>query len=323
MNCQKAGDLLSAYIDGELTGRHCEALEAHVGHCAGCREELETLRSTIALLAAPKTMARPEGLLEEFKAKYLPEAETAAAPRWGIWLPVMPRFEWPSLGRVMLPMGGLAAAAALLVALHSQPLVVAHPQGAPAPAARTLAALPAASTEASSAAALAAPRAARAEGETARVENGARLRTAPTGEKSRTGFGEPRALAALNVPHRRSRHRAMAFAAAVHPHHPRHQRPDTYQLVVRPRLAPPVDPDVLKQAELQHENAVPSPEVQWQDQVVMIRRTATAAPTDEGYGEASCKDLVTGKTEKSIAIGGSPSPAVPAGAPAGDSGGGK
>src|SRR5438309_10487400 len=123
MNCQKAGDLLSTYIEGELTGRQGEALETHLGRCAGCREELATLRSAIALLKAPRTLVRPEGLLEEFKAKYLPEAETA--PRWAVRLPVMPKIEWPSLGRVMLPMGGLAAAAAaLLVTLHSQQVVV-------------------------------------------------------------------------------------------------------------------------------------------------------------------------------------------------------
>src|SRR5437773_2053184 len=113
MTCEKAGDLLSAYIDGELAGRQCEALETHLCGCESCREELDTLKNAIAFLEAPKSFARPEGLLEEFKAKYLPEAEAAStAPRWGFRLPAMPKFEWPSLGRVLLPMGGMAAAAA-------------------------------------------------------------------------------------------------------------------------------------------------------------------------------------------------------------------
>jgi hypothetical protein len=84
-----------------------------------------------------------------------------------------------------------------------------------------------------------------------------------------------------------------------------------------------VPESIWKQVPPRHDEVVPSPETQWQDQVVMIRRTATAAPADDGYGEASSKDLVTGKTDKSIALGGSPSPAAPAGEPVGDSGGGR
>ena len=122
MNCQKAGDLLSAYIDGELVGRRGRSLETHLTGCVGCREELDTLRSALALLEAPKTMVRAEGLLEEFKTQYLPEAEAAAAGKWSFRLPAMPRLEWPTMGRVMFPMGGIAAAAAaLLVAFHGQP----------------------------------------------------------------------------------------------------------------------------------------------------------------------------------------------------------
>lgn len=103
----------------------------------------------------------------------------------------------------------------------------------------------------------------------------------------------------------------------------RHHRTESYQLARRPHLVPAVDPEVLKEAATQHEEAVPSPETQWQDQVVVIRRTATPPPAEDGFGEASCKDLTTGKTEKSIAIGGSPSPAAPASAPLGDTGGGR
>src|SRR5436309_8424121 len=104
MTCEKAGDLLSAYIDGELAGRQCSALETHLGGCEGCREELDTLKNAVALLEAPKSFARPEGLLEEFKAKYLPQASAGAeTPRWGFRLPALPKVEWPSLGRVMVP----------------------------------------------------------------------------------------------------------------------------------------------------------------------------------------------------------------------------
>jgi hypothetical protein len=43
---------------------------------------------------------------------------------------------------------------------------------------------------------------------------------------------------------------------------------------------------------------VPTPEAQWQDQVVIIRRPAAATPTDDGYVEATSKDLATGKEDR-------------------------
>src|SRR5260370_35551339 len=80
-------------------------------------------------------LVRPEGLLGEFRAKYVRDAEAAPAPRWGIRIPVMPKIAWPALSQVMVPMGGLAAAAAAarLVALHSQPMGAQHGPPARAP----------------------------------------------------------------------------------------------------------------------------------------------------------------------------------------------
>ena len=43
-------DDLSAYIDGQLGPRRKEALESHLAECGACRDELEELRSVVALL---------------------------------------------------------------------------------------------------------------------------------------------------------------------------------------------------------------------------------------------------------------------------------
>ena len=43
-------DDLSAYIDGQLGPNRNEALERHLAGCVACREELEELRSVVALL---------------------------------------------------------------------------------------------------------------------------------------------------------------------------------------------------------------------------------------------------------------------------------
>ncbi len=42
--------LLSEYLDGRLKGRQAEQVRLHLEACQGCREELESLRATVALL---------------------------------------------------------------------------------------------------------------------------------------------------------------------------------------------------------------------------------------------------------------------------------
>jgi len=331
MTCEKAGDLLSAYIEGELTGRRCTALETHLSGCEGCREELETLKNAVALLAAPKSFARPEGLLEEFKAKYLPEAEAAAeAPRWGFRLPVLPKFEWPSLGRVMLPMGGMAAAAAaLLVALHGNPIPSGNSPVASHHSGPRMAAVPTASNSFE-------PDPTTVAGKTASTP--ARALTAATA-KSSTGttplkdelhssgnekrtvgrtqpVARPRLEAAPLRPASTHRRHAMVLAAAVIPER-RH---------VRRSLGPGLKPygryasnttagPAVSASEMTrlggYQKPTPSPEDQWADIAIATRRKASAAAVEEGYAEVSCKNLATGQV-KSMAVG---SPIGPTAAP--------
>jgi anti-sigma factor RsiW len=47
---QWVGESLSAYIDGELTGRERARMEQHLKECQACAEDLRTLRQTVALL---------------------------------------------------------------------------------------------------------------------------------------------------------------------------------------------------------------------------------------------------------------------------------
>lgn len=43
-------ELVSAHMDGRSHGRECQRVEEHLELCAACREEMEGLRSTVALL---------------------------------------------------------------------------------------------------------------------------------------------------------------------------------------------------------------------------------------------------------------------------------
>jgi anti-sigma factor RsiW len=63
--CRQAVDLMSDYLDGQLTAHDRDRLEAHLGECPHCTEYLEQLRATIAALghAEPDDLA-PEALGE-------------------------------------------------------------------------------------------------------------------------------------------------------------------------------------------------------------------------------------------------------------------
>ncbi len=51
MNHHRAGRLLSAYVDSELTAAETRAVHAHLLDCAACREAYENLRAARELLA--------------------------------------------------------------------------------------------------------------------------------------------------------------------------------------------------------------------------------------------------------------------------------
>lgn len=72
--------LLGGLVDGELDAANTALVEAHVARCDGCREELERLQATRALLQADGVRYRaPEALLARIEA--LPELSERARPR--------------------------------------------------------------------------------------------------------------------------------------------------------------------------------------------------------------------------------------------------
>src|SRR4030065_473992 len=50
MECARAWDLLSAYLDGDLPEREREGIAEHLRHCARCAEEEGALKETLSLL---------------------------------------------------------------------------------------------------------------------------------------------------------------------------------------------------------------------------------------------------------------------------------
>jgi len=49
MNCQEMLENLGGYIDGDLDGRLCSEIEAHIDSCPDCKIVVNTLKKTIQL----------------------------------------------------------------------------------------------------------------------------------------------------------------------------------------------------------------------------------------------------------------------------------
>jgi len=88
MDCSEARDSFSDYLDGELHAQAKEALEAHLGRCATCRNELEAIRKAVALVESLPKLSAPPAILDRVrfciaaKAKAKPKARPAILAGW-------------------------------------------------------------------------------------------------------------------------------------------------------------------------------------------------------------------------------------------------
>ena len=79
MECTRTWDLLSSYLDGDLSDREQEGIAAHIRQCARCAEEERALRETLSLLRSLPAEAAPPELL---KGVQLRIGEKTAVPLW-------------------------------------------------------------------------------------------------------------------------------------------------------------------------------------------------------------------------------------------------
>lgn len=120
----EAQSVLSAYLDGECTPEERAGLDAHLATSAAWQRDLAEVREVRDLLRAEAVVEMPDGMLDDIIAAVAAADAPAAADT-----PVAPVADLEtkrrSKGRIAAWVGGMAAAAAIGVAvvIPTQPVV--------------------------------------------------------------------------------------------------------------------------------------------------------------------------------------------------------
>lgn len=116
MQCERARELLSAYLDGELSAEERRAVAAHVEGCRSCTAQIDDFRRIGRLLAEEGRERAPASLALRVRANLARETEGGEGP---ITLPLVKPSRlrlWPA-GRPLLRQAAVIAAACVLSAL--------------------------------------------------------------------------------------------------------------------------------------------------------------------------------------------------------------
>jgi len=83
MTCGQVTAMLSAYLDGAVTGKQMYSLDQHLRNCGHCRAEYNSLRRTQGLLSAVGKAKAPEDLSLKLRLAISHEAARVRQPLWG------------------------------------------------------------------------------------------------------------------------------------------------------------------------------------------------------------------------------------------------
>jgi putative zinc finger protein len=83
MTCVQAKSMLSAYLDGAITGRQMYSLDQHLQSCSACGQEYKSLRRTQVLLSKVGRAKAPEDLSLQLQLAISREAARRRQPYLG------------------------------------------------------------------------------------------------------------------------------------------------------------------------------------------------------------------------------------------------
>lgn len=83
MTCTHSKSMLSAYLDGAVTGKQMQALDSHLRECPDCEREYQFLRRTQSVLARIGPPRVPEDLSLKLRLAISHEAARRRRPQFG------------------------------------------------------------------------------------------------------------------------------------------------------------------------------------------------------------------------------------------------
>jgi hypothetical protein len=83
MTCLHSKSLLSAYLDGAITGKQMYVLDLHLRGCAACAAEYQALRQTQSMMNKMGRAKAPEDLSLKIRLAISREAARVREPFWG------------------------------------------------------------------------------------------------------------------------------------------------------------------------------------------------------------------------------------------------
>lgn len=83
MTCAYAKSLLSAYLDGAITGTQMYALDLHIQDCGTCSQEYQSLRQTQSLMNRIGRAKAPDDMSLKIRLAISREAARVRQPIWG------------------------------------------------------------------------------------------------------------------------------------------------------------------------------------------------------------------------------------------------
>lgn len=86
MTCVHAKSLLSAYLDGAITGKQMYALDLHIQDCGTCGQEYQSLRRTQSLMNRMGRAKAPDDLSLKIRLAISREAAHVRQPLWGSFM---------------------------------------------------------------------------------------------------------------------------------------------------------------------------------------------------------------------------------------------
>jgi len=111
LSCERAIEIASSYLDGELLGQERQVLEAHLFVCPSCYRAFKRMEAAVDILRVEALASAPPGLYRRLVASVERESQRRRTPVLGISGPLPP---WrTAIGLA----AGLAAAAAIVAAV--------------------------------------------------------------------------------------------------------------------------------------------------------------------------------------------------------------